>query len=394
MSIQMLDNVDFTKNQTLNRVVQNLASAPGSPATGQEFWDTANTTLKFWNGAAWKSPFARADHTGTQLSATISDLAATVQAYRLDQFAVPTSSVNFNNQKITGLANGVSANDAVTFSQASAMIQGMTPKGYAYAATTAALTTTYSNGTAGAGATLTSTTNIVLVVDGATVPVNEPVLVQNQANPFENGLYLLTQAGVAGTTPFILTRATNMDVSAKFEGAMIVVDITSTTQGGALYLCNQVAPTVGTTNITFTRINTASSYSADGVTMTLTGSTFSIKTTYVGQTSITTLGTITSGVWTGTSVAVANGGTGASTPAGARANLGATTKFATNIGNASATSFVVNHALGTADVQVKIYDNTSKNEVFMTQVYTDANNVTLSCSVAPATNGLRVIVIG
>jgi len=35
-----------------------------------------------------------------------------------------------------------------------------------------------------------------------------------------------------------------------------------------------------------------------------------ISASYVGQSSITTLGTITTGVWTGTTIAVANGGTG------------------------------------------------------------------------------------
>jgi hypothetical protein len=44
-----------------------------------------------------------------------------------------------------------------------------------------------------------------------------------------------------------------------------------------------------------------------------------------GGSSITTVGTISSGVWNGTAIAVANGGTGASTAANARTNLGATT---------------------------------------------------------------------
>ena len=44
--------------------------------------------------------------------------------------------------------------------------------------------------------------------------------------------------------------------------------------------------------------------------------------TYTGSTSITTLGTITSGTWNGTAIAVANGGTGSTTASGARTNLG------------------------------------------------------------------------
>lgn len=50
--------------------------------------------------------------------------------------------------------------------------------------------------------------------------------------------------------------------------------------------------------------------------------TITISSSYVGQNSITTLGTITTGVWTGTAIAVANGGTGATTASGARTNLG------------------------------------------------------------------------
>lgn len=47
--------------------------------------------------------------------------------------------------------------------------------------------------------------------------------------------------------------------------------------------------------------------------ITVTGTTSAvvdIAATYVGQSSITTLGTITAGVWTGTTIAIANGGTG------------------------------------------------------------------------------------
>lgn len=51
--------------------------------------------------------------------------------------------------------------------------------------------------------------------------------------------------------------------------------------------------------------------------------TFDISASYVGQATITTLGTITTGTWTGTAIAVANGGTGATSASGARTNLGA-----------------------------------------------------------------------
>jgi len=53
-----------------------------------------------------------------------------------------------------------------------------------------------------------------------------------------------------------------------------------------------------------------------------TGFTVDIDASYVGQTSITTLGTITTGTWNGTDIAIADGGTGASTAGDARTNLG------------------------------------------------------------------------
>jgi hypothetical protein len=48
-------------------------------------------------------PFARANHTGTQLAATVSDFDTQVRTSRLDQMAAPTASVALNAQKITGL---------------------------------------------------------------------------------------------------------------------------------------------------------------------------------------------------------------------------------------------------------------------------------------------------
>jgi hypothetical protein len=59
-------------------------------------------------------PFARANHTGTQLAATVSDFDTQVRTSRLDQMAAPTGSVAFNAQKITGLADPTLAQDAAT----------------------------------------------------------------------------------------------------------------------------------------------------------------------------------------------------------------------------------------------------------------------------------------
>lgn len=56
----------------------------------------------------------RANHTGTQVAATIADFASSVAATRLDQFAAPTTAVGMNNQRLTQLADPINAQDAAT----------------------------------------------------------------------------------------------------------------------------------------------------------------------------------------------------------------------------------------------------------------------------------------
>src|SRR5579863_1760463 len=106
MARQFLTPIDLGKNEIRNAVMQNLGSAPSSPANGQLYYDTALHQLLVWNSndSAWELIatnalllqgqngayyLARSNATGTQTSSTISDLAAVVQAYRLDQFAAP-----------------------------------------------------------------------------------------------------------------------------------------------------------------------------------------------------------------------------------------------------------------------------------------------------------------
>lgn len=64
---------------------------------------------------------------------------------------------------------------------------------------------TYSNGTAGVGATLTATANGILTPDGAAVQVGDLLLVAGETTTANNGVYDVTQVGSA-SLPYILTR--------------------------------------------------------------------------------------------------------------------------------------------------------------------------------------------
>lgn len=79
--------------------------------------------------------------------------------------------------------------------------------------------------------------------------------------------------------------------------------------------------------------------------------------------------------------------TKAITPSGLAAR-----SFVTSIGNGSLTTIDVPHSLGTRDVIVQIYDNSTYDTVFADVVRTDTSKVTISFTSAPTTNAYRVLV--
>lgn len=148
------------------------------------------------------------------------------------------------------------------------------------------LTATYNNGTAGVGATLTNAgTQAALVVDGVTLSSGDRVLIYNQTNAFENGVYTVTSTGSVSTN-WVLTRATDADTyganspTKLGQGSYFFVQ-EGATGAGESYICNTTGPiTFGTTAITFALFSQSTLYSA-GTGLTLTGTVFSITNTAV-----------------------------------------------------------------------------------------------------------------
>ena len=160
------------------------------------------------------------------------------------------------------------------------------------------LSATYNNGTAGVGATLTNAgTQVALTVDGVATVVNDRVLIYNQTNAVENGVYTVTDMG-SGSTNWVLTRATDANsygvgANALDEGSAFFVT-SGNTGAGETYVCNTSGTiTFGTTPITFAQISSVQVYTA-GTGLTLTGTQFSLTTPVTaalggtGQSSYTT----------------------------------------------------------------------------------------------------------
>jgi hypothetical protein len=183
--MKFLTNIDLVGNQILNVVVQVLASAPGSPAAGRFYYDSTINALRYYNGSAWidltsSSSDAdmldgqlpsfyldRANHTGTQAAATISDFASATAA------AIAAGDLALGSHKLTGVADPTNPQDAATKAYVDAQSQGLDIKVSVRAATMANIT-------------LSGTQTI----DGVSVVAGDRVLVKNQTSGSQNGIYV------------------------------------------------------------------------------------------------------------------------------------------------------------------------------------------------------------
>jgi hypothetical protein len=355
--------IDMLKNAIKSMVVDPLASAPSSPAVGQLYFDTTLDRLQVRNSSAWgltadnalnlngqNAAFylARGNHTGTQLAATISDLATTVQAYRLDQFALPTAALNINSQRLTNVADPSSAQDAATKNYVDTQMQS-----------------------AAAGidskpsVRVVANTNITLsgtqTIDGVAVIAGDRVLARGQSTGSQNGVYVVA-AGV-------WSRAVDGDQTGELTpGASWFVEEGTTYGKSTWRIENTGAITIGSTSITINQLTAANTYTGS-LGVQLVGSDFRAQV-----------------VASGGVLAVA-GGLQVDTAIVAR-------KFSATIGNGSATSIAITHNLGTKDVVVSLRLVANDEGIITDWVATDINTVTLTFAVAPAASAIRATIVG
>jgi hypothetical protein len=121
-------------------------------------------------------------------------------------------------------------------------------------ATTANLEATYNL----AGKTLTANTNVAIGnIDGVAVAVADRILVKNQSDATQNGIYVASDLGVDGTSPYILTRALDFDTTQDLTHNMII-PVMQGTQGDARFqLISDGVLILDSTELVFTKYYTS-----------------------------------------------------------------------------------------------------------------------------------------
>nr|BAR24658.1 phage-related tail fiber protein [uncultured Mediterranean phage uvMED] len=232
-------------------------------------------------------------------AAKISDFDTTVQANRLDEMANPTSDVDLNSQKITNLATPTNASDAATKGYVDASQQGLDVKESVKAATTGNIT-------------LSGTQTI----DGVALSVGDRVLVKNNTDASENGIYVVASGS--------WSRAADADADSEVTAGLFTFVEEGTVNGDAGFsLTTNDNITVGSTNLAFSQFSGAGNITGgDGIQK--SGSELSIDAKANGglviESSALAVDLGASSI-TGT-LAVGDGGTGATSAANARTNLG------------------------------------------------------------------------
>ena len=255
--------------------------------------------------------------------------------------------LDLQSQKIVGLADPSANTDAANKQYVDNVARGLAWKAPVRAATTTngTLATAFVNGQS---------------IDGVTLVTGDRLLIKNQSSAAENGIYTVNASGAP-------SRAGDADTSGELAPGTAVSVTEGTVNADKVFMIiSDAAIVIGTTAQTWGQLSGG--------------------TAYTGGNGINVAGSVISAV-ANTGISVTGAGIAVDTSIVAR-------KFSANIGNGSLTSIAVTHGLGTKDVHVSLREVAGDADVFSDWVATDTNSVTLAFAVAPASNALRVTVVG
>ena len=229
----------------------------------------------------------------------ISDFDAGVRVNTLAEMAAPAGAVSFNSQKITSLATPTASTDGATKGYVDSVSQGLDVKDSVKVATTGNIT-------------LSGTQTI----DGVAVSADERVLVKDQSTASQNGLYLCKASTWERTTDL----ATGANAAGMFT---FVEQGTANADNGFTCTSNSGSAVVGTNNLVFAQFSGAGSVTAgDGLDK--SGNTMSVDLKANGGLVIESTEVavdLAASSITGT-LAIGDGGTGATSASAARTALG------------------------------------------------------------------------
>jgi hypothetical protein len=434
MAQKFLTNVDLNQNQLINATFEVLAANPSSGNfEGRMYFNSATFTVMVYANGAWRKSvhsivsgggagiaeaLTVSESNGTvTLTLNVADtdsaglLPAAMWQMLTDATADATASklVKRDSNGNAKVATPTDAAHIATKGYVDAARQGLDVKQSVRVATTGAIN-------------LSSDLQAGDTIDGVTLVAGDRVLVKNQSTALENGIYVAVASGAASRSSDANGTA---DTGELKPGTFTFVEEGTTNSDKGFVVSTNGTITIDTTAIAWTQFSGAGSFtsgnglSQDGNTINvnvvadrtaITGDAVDIASTYVGQSSITTLGTITTGVWNGTDVAVADGGTGAGDAASARTNLGikttagaVTTSTSTLAriasqgcaASASGTSTTtVTHNFNTLDVSVQIVEVAGGATVIGDVVRNNADTVTVTLLGTISSGDYRIVVTG
>lgn len=259
-----------------------------------------------------------------------------------------TQVTDYTGNRLINVGAPTAATDATNKTYVDALVQGLSWKTAAVAATTADIDLS------APGA----------AIDGVTLANGDRILVKDQTDASENGIYVFNGAAVAAT------RATDADSDTDLTGGTALSVVGGTVNGDKTFLViNDGAIDLDNDDIDFTLLaGGAATVYVGGAGMTLTGSTFDVGA--------------------GAGITVAADTVAIDTAVVVR-------KFAANLGNGVLTDIPVTHGLNTLDVNVQVYTNSAPYDTVFAEVQrTDVNTVTVLFGVAPAAAAYRVVVQG